>query len=91
MGTRDTGLRKLVCKTIVLSGLFDRTINARRATAAQWLRLRLELRNLAVLFADKGADFVLLKGAVLAFLAYPDCSLRPVSGQRIEASGGMFL
>jgi hypothetical protein len=53
--------------------------DARRATAARWLRLRFELRNLVKEFARHKLDFVVLKGAVLAFVAYRDCSLRPVS------------
>jgi putative nucleotidyltransferase-like protein len=53
--------------------------DARRATAARWLRLRFELRNLVSEFARHKVDFVVLKGAVLAFIAYPDSSLRPVS------------
>jgi hypothetical protein len=52
---------------------------ARRATAAQWLRLRCELRCLLSEFARHHVDCVVLKGAVLAFIAYPDSSLRPVS------------
>jgi hypothetical protein len=61
------------------SKLFDQTRNARRAIAAQWLRLKIELRNVAASFEAQHVDFLLLKGAVLAFNAYPDCSLRPVS------------
>jgi len=53
--------------------------DARRATAARWLRLRFELRNLVSEFARHKLDFVVLKGAVLAFIAYPDCSLRSVA------------
>jgi hypothetical protein len=53
--------------------------DARRATAARWLRLRFELRKLVSEFARHRLDFLVLKGAVLAFIAYPDCSLRPVS------------
>lgn len=53
--------------------------NARLATAAQWLRLRFELRRLAAEFAQRNVDFLVLKGAALAFLAYPDSSLRSVS------------
>jgi hypothetical protein len=53
--------------------------DARRATAARWLRLRFELRNLVSEFKRHKLDFVVLKGAVLAFVAYPDSSLRPVS------------
>jgi hypothetical protein len=52
---------------------------ARRATAAQWLRLRCELRSLLSEFARHQVDCVVLKGAVLAFIAYPDSSLRSVS------------
>jgi len=59
--------------------LLAETMNARRATAAQWLRLRFELRHLAAEFAKHRVDFLLLKGAALAFLAYPDSSLRSVS------------
>jgi hypothetical protein len=53
--------------------------DARRASAARWLRLRFELRNLVREFTRHKLDFVILKGGVLAFIAYPDCSLRPVS------------
>jgi hypothetical protein len=53
--------------------------DARRATTARWLRLRFELRNLVSEFNRHKLDFVVLKGAVLAFIAYPDSSLRPVS------------
>jgi hypothetical protein len=53
--------------------------DARLATAARWLRLRFELRNLMSEFARHNLDYVVLKGAVLAFIAYPDSSLRPVS------------
>jgi hypothetical protein len=53
--------------------------NACLATAAQWLRLRFELRRLATELAQHHVDFLLLKGAVLAFLAFPDSSLRSVS------------
>lgn len=59
--------------------LFEETLNARRATAAQWLRLRFELRRLAAEFARHHVDFLVLKGAALAFLAYPDSSVRSVS------------
>ena len=52
---------------------------ARRATAAQWLRLRCELRSLLSEFAGHHVDCVVLKGAALAFTAYPDSSLRSVS------------
>ena len=53
--------------------------HARRATAARWLRLRFELRNLASQLKREGVVFVVLKGALLAFNAYPDSSLRSVS------------
>lgn len=59
--------------------LLKEALDARRATAAQWLRLRLELRRLAAEFAHQQVDFLLLKGSVLAFQAYPDPSLRSVS------------
>jgi hypothetical protein len=58
--------------------LLEETLNARRGAAAQWLRFRFELRRLAAEFARHNTEFLLLKGAVLAFLAYPDSSLRPV-------------
>jgi hypothetical protein len=70
--------------------------NACLATAAQWLRLRFELRRLATEFAQHHVDFLLLKGAVLAFLAFPDSSLRSVSdidvlvhGTRVRLCGGL--
>jgi len=53
--------------------------HARRAIATRWLRLRFELRNLVREFTRHKLEFVILKGAVLAFVAYPDSSLRPVS------------
>jgi hypothetical protein len=53
--------------------------DARRATTARWLRLRFELRNLVSEFSRHKLDFVVLKGAVLAYIAYPDSSLRSVS------------
>jgi Uncharacterised nucleotidyltransferase len=59
--------------------LLEKARDARRATAARWLRLRFELRNLVGEFRRHKVDFVILKGAVLAFMAYPDSSLRPVS------------
>ena len=59
--------------------LLQETRNARRATAAQWLRLRLELRRLAEEFARHHVELLVLKGAALAFLAYPDSSVRSVS------------
>jgi hypothetical protein len=59
--------------------LLQKARDARRTTAARWLRLRFELRNLVREFTRHKLDFVILKGAVLAFLAYPDSSLRSVS------------
>jgi Uncharacterised nucleotidyltransferase len=59
--------------------LFEETLNARRATTAQWLRLQFELRRLTFEFTRHKVDFLLLKGSVLAFLAYPGSSLRSVS------------
>jgi hypothetical protein len=59
--------------------LLRKSADARRGTAARWLRLRFELRNLVREFTRHKLDFVILKGAVLAFIAYPDSSLRPVS------------
>jgi Uncharacterised nucleotidyltransferase len=53
--------------------------HARLAAAARWLRLRFELQNLVREFRRHEVEFVILKGAVLAFMAYPDSSLRPVS------------
>jgi len=53
--------------------------HARRAAAARWLRLRFELQNLVREFTQNEVEFVILKGAVLAFMAYPDSSLRSVS------------
>ena len=51
----------------------------RLATAARWLRLRFELQNLVREFRRHNVGCVILKGAVLAFMAYPDSSLRSVS------------
>ena len=53
--------------------------HARRAIAARWLRLRVELRNLVSQFRRRGIILVVLKGTILAFSAYPDSSLRSVS------------
>jgi Uncharacterised nucleotidyltransferase len=61
------------------AGLLREAGDARRATAARWLRLRFELRNLVSEFRRHKLDFVVLKGAALAFIAYPDSSLRSVS------------
>jgi hypothetical protein len=68
--------------------LLEETLNARRATAALWLRFRFELRRLAAEFARHDTEFLLLKGAVLAFLAYPDPSLRSVSDIDILVQSG---
>jgi hypothetical protein len=59
--------------------LLQETGDVRRATATRWLRLRFELRNLVSQFRRHQLDFVVLKGAALAFIAYPDSSLRSVS------------
>jgi Uncharacterised nucleotidyltransferase len=59
--------------------LWKRTLNYRRLTAAQWLRFRFELHRLVEAFTRHNVDFLLLKGGVLAFVAYPDYSLRPMS------------
>jgi hypothetical protein len=68
--------------------LLKRAHNARLATVAEWLRLRFELRRLAAEFAQHNVDFVVLKGAALAFLAYPDSSLRSVSDIDILVRSG---
>jgi hypothetical protein len=79
----------------------EQMLNRRRFTAAQWLRWRLELRNIVQAFREHGIDLILLKGAVLTSVAYPDTCLRsmsdldllvrPVDAQRalrlIEAGG----
>jgi hypothetical protein len=81
--------------------LQEQVLNRQRFTAAQWLRWRLELRNLVQAFREHGVDLILLKGAVLSSVAYPDPCLRsmsdldllvrPVDAQRalrlIEAGG----
>jgi hypothetical protein len=81
--------------------LQEQMLNRRRFTAAQWLRWRLELRNIVQAFREHGIDLILLKGAVLTSVAYPDTCLRsmsdldllvrPVDAQRalglIEAGG----
>lgn len=59
--------------------LLQEAEDARLATTVRWLRLRFELRNLMSEFNRHNLDFAVLKGAVLAFIAYPDSSLRPVS------------
>lgn len=71
---RENGLASR-CPAQLLEGAGQ----ARRAAAARWLRLRFELRNLVNEFTRHRIEFVILKGAVLAFAAYPDSSLRPVS------------
>jgi hypothetical protein len=79
----------------------EQMLNRQRFTAAQWLRWRLELRNIVQAFREHGIDLILLKGAVLTSVAYPDTCLRsmsdldllvkPVDAQRalrlIEAEG----
>jgi hypothetical protein len=79
----------------------EQMLNRQRFTAAQWLRWRLELRNIVQAFGEHGIDLILLKGAVLTSVAYPDTCLRsmsdldlvvkPVDAQRalrlIEAGG----
>lgn len=59
--------------------LWEQTLNSRRLATTQWLRFRFELHQLVEAFTKYNVDFLLLKGAVLAFVAYPDCSLRPMS------------
>jgi hypothetical protein len=59
--------------------LWEQTLNSRRLTTAQWLRFRFELHRLIEDFTKHNVEVLLLKGAVLAFLAYPDHSLRPMS------------
>ena len=59
--------------------LLRKARDARRRTAARWLRLRFELRNLVREFTRHKLEFAFLKGVVLAFAAYPDSSLRPVT------------
>jgi hypothetical protein len=59
--------------------LWEQTVNHRRLIAAQWLRYRHELRRLIETFSRHNVDFLVLKGAVIAFAAYPDRSLRPMS------------
>jgi hypothetical protein len=57
----------------------EQMLNRQRFTAAQWLRWRLELRNLVQAFREHGIDLILLKGAVLTSVAYPDPCLRSMS------------
>jgi hypothetical protein len=59
--------------------LWEQTVNHRRLIAAQWLRYRHELRRLIESFSRHNVDVLVLKGAVIAFAAYPDHSLRPMS------------
>lgn len=59
--------------------LWGQTVNHRRLTAAQWLRFRHELRRLVEDFSKHNVDFLLLKGPVIAFAAYPHHSLRSMS------------
>jgi hypothetical protein len=53
--------------------------NRQRFTAAQWLRWRLELKHLVRAFREHGIDLILLKGAVLSAVAYPDTCCRSMS------------
>jgi hypothetical protein len=57
----------------------EQMLNRQRFTAAQWLRWRLELRNIVNAFREHGIDLILLKGAVLTSVAYPDTCLRSMS------------
>jgi hypothetical protein len=57
----------------------EQVLNRQRFTAAQWLRWRLELRNIVQAFREHGIDLILLKGAVLTSVAYPDPCLRSMS------------
>jgi len=57
----------------------EHMLNRQRFTAAQWLRWRLELRNIVQLFHQHGIDLILLKGAVLTSVVYPDTCLRSMS------------
>ena len=59
--------------------LLTQTVNFHRVTTAQWLRFSLEIRQLAHSFNQHDVDFMLVKGAVLAFNAYSDHTLRPMS------------
>jgi hypothetical protein len=59
--------------------LQEQVLNRQRFTAAQWLRWRLELRNIVQAFRRHGIDLILLKGAVLTSVAYPDPCLRSMS------------
>jgi signal peptidase I len=59
--------------------LQEQVLNRQRFTAAQWLRWRLELRNIVRAFREHGIDLILLKGAVLTSVAYPDTCLRSMS------------
>jgi len=59
--------------------LWNQTLDCRRLTTANWLRSSFELRRLAYDFNRHGVDFLLVKGAVLAFRSYPHYSLRPMS------------
>ncbi|MGB7848165.1 MAG: nucleotidyltransferase family protein [Candidatus Acidiferrum sp.] len=61
------------------TSLWEQTLNHRRLTAVQWLRHRFELHHLVEAFSKHNVDFLLLKGPVLAFAAYPHHSLRPMS------------
>jgi hypothetical protein len=56
--------------------LQEQVLNRRRFTAAQWLRWRHELRNIVQAFREHDIDLILLKGAVLTSLVYPDTCIR---------------
>jgi Uncharacterised nucleotidyltransferase len=57
----------------------EQMLNRQRFTAAQWLRWRLELRNFVQAFHEHCIDLILLKGAVLTSVVYPDTCLRSMS------------
>jgi hypothetical protein len=61
------------------TSLWEQALNRRRVAAAQWLRYRFELQRLVEAFSKHNVDFLLLKGPILAFAAYPHHSLRSMS------------
>lgn len=61
------------------ASLREQAVNCRRSIAAQWLRFGFDLRQLTEALTRHDVDFLLVKGAVLAFNVYPHYSLRSMA------------
>jgi hypothetical protein len=59
---------------------WERLFKARRITAGHNLALRHELGKTPNALVESGTSVLALKGVVMAYTAYPDLSLRPMSG-----------